>query len=174
MTEQEKEEIIALMARGQTALRSALRGVSHEGSLRSPGAGRWSILQCVEHVAVTEGYLLAQVESAKIAETALPNPEREARIKAHGADRLRRVESPDVCWPKGEFASLAEAFGQFQSNRERTVEFLERNQEDLRVRIAQHPILGKVNCHEMLLLMAVHPHRHAEQVAEIAATLMNS
>ncbi len=174
MTEQEKEEILAFMARGQAALRSALRGVSHEGSVRSPGPGRWSILQCMEHVAVTEGYLFAQVVSGELADVTLLNPEREARIKARGADRLHRVESPDICRPEGVFASVAEAFEQFRTERERTVEFVENSQEDLRFRIAMHPIIGKVNCCEMLFLMAVHPLRHAGQIEEIVASLIRS
>jgi hypothetical protein len=34
----------------------------------------------------------------------------------------------------------------------------------LRAKVAIHPVLGRVNCYEMLLMMAAHPRRHAEQI----------
>jgi hypothetical protein len=51
------------------------------------------------------------------------------------------------------------------------VQFAETCQEDLRCKITSHPIIGKVNCYEMLLMIAVHPHRHAKQIEEIKAAL---
>jgi hypothetical protein len=45
------------------------------------------------------------------------------------------------------------------------------NKDDLRRRIATHPIMGTVNCHEMLLSIAVHTLRHVQQIEEIKASL---
>ena len=172
MTEQEKDEILATLTRGQAVLREAVQGVTLEGSMRSPRPGKWSILQCMEHVAITEGYLLAQLEAAKRADVPMINADREAGIKAHGASRIRRFETPEVCKPKGDFDSLPEAFEHFLACRERTVEWVQNRQDDLRSWIAWHPMLGRVNCYEMLLLMAAHPLRHAEQIEEIKAACM--
>ncbi|MGC9971352.1 MAG: hypothetical protein ABSE56_12265 [Bryobacteraceae bacterium] len=49
--------------------------------------------------------------------------------------------------------------------------FVESCRGDLRFRLATHPLLGPVNCHEALLLMAVHPHRHPRRIQEIKAAL---
>jgi hypothetical protein len=37
--------------------------------------------------------------------------------------------------------------------------------------MATHPLLGPANGYEILLLMAVHPHRHAKQIDEIGAAV---
>jgi hypothetical protein len=62
----------------------------------------------------------------------------------------------------------------FLASRQRTVEFVESCQEDLRAKLTTHPIIGPVNCYEMLLMIAVHPHRHAQQIAELRAGLAAS
>jgi hypothetical protein len=40
--------------------------------------------------------------------------------------------------------------------------------QDLRRELTSHPLIGVVNCYEILLMMAVHLHRHARQIEEIA------
>jgi hypothetical protein len=97
--------------------------------------------------------------------------EREARILTRGADRTNPRVSPEVGRPTGRFGSLADAVQYFLDSREQTVQFVESCQEDLRSRLTTHPLLGPVNCYEVLLLMAVHPHRHAKQIQEITAAL---
>jgi len=39
------------------------------------------------------------------------------------------------------------------------------------MRTAHHPLIGDVNCYETLLIMAIHPHRHAPQIQEIRDAL---
>ncbi len=55
--------------------------------------------------------------------------------------------------------------------RERTVRLAGNCEEDLRLKTTSHPLVGPVNCYEILLLIAVHPQRHAKQIEEIKAGL---
>lgn len=57
----------------------------------------------------------------------------------------------------------------FLDRRARTVACVESCAADLRARITTHPVIGTVNCLEMLLMMAAHPERPARQIAEIRA-----
>jgi hypothetical protein len=168
MNESERQQILDSLGKGSTALFEALQDVSAKSAVRIPGPGRWSILQCVEHVAVSEDHLFSMIiESRRTAPVI--NGQREAWIVANGADRSRRTESPADCQPTGRFATIQEAVSHFQASRVRTIRFVLSNNEDLRSRIASHPIVGTVNCLEVLLLMAVHPQRHARQIVEIAS-----
>jgi uncharacterized damage-inducible protein DinB len=171
MKESERNEILAFLQRGSTALADAVQDVSDELAARIPGPGKWSILQCAEHVAITEEGLFSLILASRLADAPQVNAEREAKIVARGADRSRRVESPEDVRPAGRFETLVQAFQHFLASRERTIEFAKTCDEDLRARIAPHPLLGMVNCHEMLLLMAAHPLRHARQIEEIKAAL---
>jgi len=168
MTKNERQEILASMANGAAALMHALHGVTDDLAVRVLGPGRWTILQCTEHVAIVESYLLSLIDASTHSDTPLINEKREAVIVSRGADRSRRMDSPKEGQPTGRFSTLAEAVQHFQASRERSIRFIEENNEDLRCWIATHPLLGTVNCLEVLLLMAVHPLRHAKQIEEVA------
>jgi uncharacterized damage-inducible protein DinB len=167
MTDDERQEILASLENGSAVLLDTLHGVTDELAVRLPGSGKWSILQCVEHIAVVEDYLFLQILASKQAEIPLINAQREAMILTRGTDRTIRRESPDGAQPAGRFSTLSEAVQHFLASRERTIQFVNSNQEDLRSRIATHPLMGPVNCQELLLLMVVHPVRHAKQIDEI-------
>jgi hypothetical protein len=67
--------------------------------------------------------------------------------------------------------TLAEALSVFSSSRDRTIAYVQNLQEDPRLRTAHHPLIGDVNCYETLLIMAIHPHRHTQQIQEIQSAL---
>ena len=171
MTEHERQAILTSLEQGLAALLDALRGVTEELAVRVRAPVRWTILQCAEHVAVAEVYLFSLIAASKQTETPLINERREALILTFGANRSARRESPEAAKPVGRFPTLLEAVQHFLSNRERTIRFVKTNNGDLRARIALHPLMGPVNCHEILLLMAVHPARHAKQIEEIRAAI---
>jgi len=164
---EDRIEIIENLKSGPEALAEVLAGVSEETARRSPGTGRWSILECTEHVALAEEYLLAQLRGAKPSEAPMVNIAREEAILERGVNRKRRIEAPDSAKPRNRFSTLKQAHDHFLATRSETIQFVEDCLEDPRSMIAEHPILGTVNNYEMLLMMAVHPHRHAEQIREI-------
>jgi hypothetical protein len=171
MESSEREQILALLEESRTAVTAAVAGVTDEAARRVPAEGRWSILGCAEHIAISEDYMFAQIGKASTPETPLINREREAKMLARGADRSRRIESPPEGHPTGAFPTLAAAFGHFLTSRERTMAFVRDCQEDLRAKTTWHPVLKEANCHEMLLSIGLHALRHAKQIEEIKAEL---
>jgi hypothetical protein len=172
MTEQERQEILSSLEQGKAELRNALQGVTEEMAAHAPALERWSILGCVEHIVISEDYLFRQIIQAAQADAPVINERREAAIPVRGLDRSRRMESPPQGAPSGLFRTLSEAVERFMANRERTIKFVRENTEDLRSRITSHPIMGTVNCHEMLLSIAVHCLRHTKQIEEAKAALV--
>ena len=170
MQAHEKEEMLALMASGRQAIEDALQGVTEEVAKRSPAPERWSILDCVEHIAIVEGYLLAKINCATPGEP-MVNLNRESKIRARAADRGRPVSAPAEARPSGRFPTLADAMQHFLATRECTIHFIQNCPSDLRAQITTHPLIGTVNCYETLLLMAAHPQRHADQIREVRRQL---
>ena len=171
MTVQERQEILNSLESGKAALRKVLQGVTEEMAARAPAPGSWSILGCVEHLVISEDYLFRQIAESAQADAPLINERREAAIPVRGLDRSRRMESPPQGSPSGLFPTLSEAVERFMANRERTIKFVRGNTEDLRSRITSHPMMGTVNCHEMLQSIAVHCLRHVQQIQEAKAAL---
>ena len=166
----EKQELLQELNKGREALGAVLAGVDEQLAARRPAPGRWSVLECVEHLAVAEQLMLSRLESAARSQDAPENREREWRILSRGANRTRPMEAPEPARPAGRFRSLAEALSAFDSVRGETVQFVERSGE-FRMWMTAHPVIGPVNCHEMLLIMAIHPARHAKQIEEIRGAL---
>lgn len=171
MNAQEKGKMLALLKRGRRVLLESLEGVSAETALRAPAPGKWTILDCIEHLAVSEDYLFSQIAGATASETSAIPPQREALIAERALDRTRRFESPEELRPAGRFPTLAASLEHFLASRDRTVRFVEGNRENLRSRVTAHPLVGPATCYEMLLMLALHPLRHAEQIEEIKAGL---
>jgi len=171
MEENERQKILALLDQGRAALLAAVDGVTDDGANRIPGTGRWSIFGCVEHIAISEDYLFAQIVKATASQTPIINLDREAKMLARGTDRSRRMESPPEGHPAGKFPTLANAVEHFLRSRRRTVEFVRADPRDLRSKMTWHPILKDANCHEMLISICVHVLRHVKQIEEIKAEL---
>jgi hypothetical protein len=168
----EKQELLESLECGRQVLLAELDGLSEDLAARTPGPGRWSVRECVEHLSLVEDYLFAQLTSSQItasqpSQKPVGSRMRENSILKRGADRTRPLEAPEMVRPTGRFATLAEALAAFVTSRDQTVHYVRTNNEDPRARAAHHPLLGPVNCQEILLIMAVHPHRHAAQIREI-------
>jgi hypothetical protein len=172
MLDAEKREIVDRLQAGRDALNAALDGVSESLAARKPVPDAWSILECVEHVAVVERLLLSRLISAVPTETSHENRMREAMIAARGADRGRPIAAPEAARPRNRFGSLRDALDAFDSARGETLRFLDGFNGDSRFCVTDHPLIpGPVNCYEILLLISVHPARHAKQIAETRTSL---
>ena len=169
--EESRIEIVNALQRGQEALLAALEGITEELAAKRAAQERWSTLECVEHLALAEDYLRSRILQAEHAGSPVVNKRREAAILARGADRTRPLVSPEAVRPTGRFASLSDALRYFLDSRAETIRYLENCSGDLRSMVTTHPLLGSVNCQETLLLIAVHPERHARQIDEIRAAL---
>lgn len=167
MDSNEKVEILNGLQLGLDTLMLAILELSEDSAKRKPGEGKWSILECMEHIAIAEEYMFSQITSSSKSDVPVINKGREALIRKRGADRSRKIESPDVARPNGRFQTLGEATQYFCDARRRTLDFVGNCNADLRATMAIHPVLGPVNCYEMLLIMSAHPLRHSQQIAEI-------
>jgi len=95
------------------------------------------------------------------------DPAKDGRMVAAIVDRSRKIAAPPGVRPHGHFASPAEAVKHFRESRERALAYTRDCTEDLRRLFTPHPLLGEIDCYKCLLLLALHPARHAAQIEEI-------
>lgn len=166
----ERTEILRMLAEGRSELRAAVDGVTEAEAAKRPAAGGWSVLDCIEHLAVTERELLTGVQTAVPAAERQHNPVREAKILDRALDRTRFIAAPDVVLPASRFHSVDAALAAFEGARVETVRFVEGFEGDPRSWLTTHPMVrGPVNCYEMFLMIALHPKRHAQQIIQTRA-----
>jgi hypothetical protein len=130
-----------------------------------PDAACWSVLQIAEHLGITERGMLDRLGVAE-ANAAQPNLAFDETITRIGRDRSSKRNAPERVHPTGKFTSITSALDHFRQARQETIDFVEKNGDDLRKKKVIHPI-GEMDGHQLFLLMSAHAERHAQQVEEV-------
>jgi len=162
MAPQERSEIVNNLEHSREEFLAAVAGL--------PDPERWSVLECVEHVAFVEERFLGWLDKAEKLDGRRMDREKELRLMAMVPDRAVRVKAPEAVIPSGRYAALSDAVEGFKSMRARSLQFAEKP-DDLYCLASQHPRFGPVNGVELLIIIAGHSRRHGEQIREIRAAL---
>lgn len=170
MAPQERSEIVHNLERSREEFLAAVAGLTDEQAKAKPDPERWSVLECVEHVATVEERFLGWLEQAQKLDARRMDREKELRLMAMIPDRSVRLKAPEAAVPTGQYTKLADAVAQFEALRARSIRFAEKPG-DLYCLASQHPRWGEVNGVELLIIIAGHARRHGEQIREIRAAL---
>jgi uncharacterized damage-inducible protein DinB len=169
--EKDKLEIVQHLERGREDFLAAVAGLDESQAKVRPDPARWSVLDCVEHVATVEERFLGWLQSAKKLDEPRIDKEKEAGLLARVADRSTRAQSPEAALPTGRFATLAQALEQFNAGRTRSIQFAQDRSDELYYLVAEHPRFGPMNGAEFLVIITAHARRHAAQIRETRAAM---
>ena len=161
----EKQDLLARLTASRDRLLAVLADVPEELSRIRPAENAWSVLDCAEHIAIAERGMFSALEKRQLSDAA-PDTSRDALIQAFALNRQQKLPAPERAHPKGKFPTLAEAVNDFRCARERTIGYLQGLNENLRKSIALHPF-GSFDSYQFILIMTLHPERHALQIEEI-------
>jgi hypothetical protein len=171
MAPADRTEIIDILEKSREEFQTAAGGVPESLAKTRPGDNRWSVLDCVEHVATVEEIFLKRLAGGEYLEAPPADKLKEEALAARVVDRSTRRQAPETVVPKGRFTSLAEGLEQFHSARRRTVQFARDRSADLYSLASAHPVFGPLNGVEALIIIANHARRHAEQIREIRVAI---
>lgn len=173
----DRELLLRLLAESQEKLCEAADGLSEEQARQRPAPDRWSVLECVEHVCHVEDAMF-ETFTTKLAPAGAPaDLNREEMFLRGAASRSRRFSAPARVQPTGRFPSLAAALDYFRKIRARSINYVRRLELNPRGHTAPHPVAEALALdrpltgQEFLIILALHPARHAEQIREIRRTL---
>ena len=170
LTEKERESAIKRLTRSRQTLLDAVEGVTETQARWKPAPDRWSILDYVEHLAVSDDALVEMIRNS-LATPARPETEeqRQAREqKIRETPMPRGVNrAPEMLVPAGKFQSLEEALTAFLAARARTLEFALTTVDDLRSHFSPHSVLGPLDGYQWLNGNAHHAESHAAHIREL-------
>ena len=134
---------------------------------------KWSVKECVYHIAGAEKLLWGLLEGTMKAPA---NPEKRTEIKVTDEqfvkmieDRSMKAQAPEPIQPKNTgYKSIDEALDDFKKNRAEHIQYLKTTTEDLRNHVAQLPF-GYIDCYQLCLMIAAHSNRHTQQLKEVMA-----
>jgi hypothetical protein len=167
----DREQLLRLLSASRKKLLESAEGLTDEQARMRPAEDRWTVLECVEHVGLVEDVMFSAVTTKMAPEEAPADRSREQEIIRRATNRSQKIGAPETVRPGGKFATLSEALEHFERSRARTIEYVESCDGDLRSVAATHPVLGKATGQEFMLILALHPARHALQILELREAL---
>ena len=173
LSQKERKEAISLMKDTKADILKGVKGLS-DGQLNfRQVADRWSVKECMYHIAISEKNLWDILEGSM--KTAA-NPEKRTEIKITDdelikmtEDKTNKVKTVAPLEPQNTpYKSLSEVLNDFKTRRADHIKYLKATTEDLRNHVVQMPF-GWIDCYQLCLMIASHSNRLSQQIDEIKA-----
>jgi len=165
----DKEKAQTLLDSSKKGVLAATKGLSEAQWNFKPAPDKWSIAECMEHIAASEDFIRGTVEQNVMKAPAAPDRDIakiDAGIVANVPDRSNKVQAPEPLKPTNRFGSPQAAIKHFIESRAKTEEFL-KSTADLRGHAVDSPVGGKWDAYEFILMIAAHSERHTKQIEEV-------
>jgi hypothetical protein len=175
MTDAERTALVTELKASQQAVVDTVKGLTPEQMTFKPGPDRWSVAECVEHIAATEPMLFGFIEG-KVLKTA---PASEAdRAKTAGkdtgvitmvTDRSKKFQAPNEIRPTGRWTGRDDLLKAFGDARAKTLSWVETTKDDLRAHVMSGPG-GELDGYQWMMYLSGHTRRHLAQMKEVMAS----
>lgn len=123
----DKQKALALLESSKKGVLTATKGLSEAQWNFKPAPDRWSIAECMEHIAAAEDFIRGQIEQNILKAPAAPERDIaniDAGILANVPDRTNKMQAPEPLKPTNRFGSPDAAIKHFIESRAKTEEFL--------------------------------------------------
>jgi hypothetical protein len=173
ITQKERKSSATLMKEARAGVFRSVKGLSESQINFRAAADRWSVKECVYHIAISEKNLWDMLENTMKAPA---NPDKRAEIKISDEDLVKKIESRqakvktfETFEPKNTpYKTLDEALNDFKTRRLLHTKYIRNTTEDLRNHVLQMPF-GWIDCYQLTLMIAAHSNRHTQQIEEVKA-----
>jgi hypothetical protein len=173
LSKKERKTAVTILKDTRTDLLKNIKGLSEAQLNFKPAADRWSVKECVYHIAISEKNLWELLEATMKAPA---NPEKRTEIKITDEqlikmmeDRSFKVKTTEALEPKNSpYKSLNDALESFKSLRADHIKHMKSTTEDLREHVLQMPF-GWLDCYQLCLMIGSHSNRHTQQLNEVKA-----
>lgn len=176
LTSDERDRAVAEFEGSRKMFLDATRGLSPEQWSFKSAPERWSVAECAEHIALSEGFIFGLVTERVLKSPA--TPEKRDAVKGKDElivkmmqDRSHKATAPEPLDPTKRPMAPEESVKLFLDSRAKTIDFIKTTQEDLRDHFFDHPVpaIGTLDGYQWLLLISGHTRRHTLQILEVKA-----
>jgi len=170
-TPADKEKALVYLETSKKGVLAAVKGLSEAQWNFKPAPDKWSVAECMEHIAAAEDFIRGLVTEKVMAAPAAPDRDTakiDAGIMANVPDRTNKIQAPEPIRPTNRYSSPEGSIKHFVESRATTEEFV-KNTAYLRGHAIDGPAGGKWDAYEWVLLIAAHSERHTKQIEEVKA-----
>jgi hypothetical protein len=175
LNKDEKAKVTSLLQSSLEGLTKSVNGLSEAQLNFKPDSTRWSVKECVYHLALSETNIWGWMQGVI---TAPANPDKRASVKATDdqvitgvEDRSHKVKTSEPFEPKNaKWASKDEAMAFLKEERQKHIDYINSSTDDFRNHIAEQGPMGPMDAYQIVLLLAQHTVRHTKQIEEVKAS----
>lgn len=157
----------------RNALMKSVSGLSETQLNFKQATDRWSVKECLYHLALAEKNIWQMFESSLKSPA---NSEKRSEIKMTDdqiikmiEDRSSKFKTAESFEPvKAPYKNFTEGLSDFKNMRNDHIKYLKNTTEDLRNHVIQMPF-GYMDSYQLCLMMSAHNNRHLQQINEIKA-----
>ena len=173
ISKKERKDAIKLLKDTEKGVKDQVNGLTEAQLKFKPAPDKWSVEECVKHIAKSEEMLWQMTDSII---KAAANPDKRSEIKLTDEqviqrieDRSTKIKTMEKLMPENiPLKNTEEALESFKKNREKLIEYVKSTNEDLRNHVAMLPF-GTIDGYQAILFIAAHSNRHTQQIMEVKA-----
>jgi hypothetical protein len=172
LTADERKFAAEQLTKSRDLVLKTVKGLSPAQLNYKPTPESWSVAECAEHIAISEGNIWGMVDGAL---KPAADPSRRAEVKMSDdavinaiTDRTHKVKTGEAFVPSGKFGSIDGILKEFNAKRKSHFDYMNTTQDDLRNHYAQTPF-GTMDAFQVVLFMSGHCERHTKQMQEVMA-----
>ncbi|MGQ0738688.1 MAG: DinB family protein [Bacteroidota bacterium] len=170
----ERKYALGLMKETYKEVLKSVKGLSEEQLSFKAAPDKWSVKDCIYHIAATEKGLWGMLEGTMKSPA---NPEKRAEIKMTDEqlvnmikDRTAKFKTSEPFEPKNTgYKSIDDALADFKMTRTAHIKYMKTSTEDMRNHVAQMPF-GSLDAYQLYIFIAAHSDRHNQQMNEVKAS----
>jgi len=175
ISKKERDASVSLLKDTEKAVFDEVKGLSEAQLKFKPGPDRWSVEECVKHIAISEQNLWLMTDSI-LKQPATPEKRPTVKVTDEQLiqmieNRTHKVKTVEKLKPENTpFTSTADALEFFKTNREKLIDYVKSTNDDLRNHVADlHFPFGPIDSYQLTLFIAAHSNRHTQQIKEVKA-----
>ena len=172
ISDEEREMTIEHLTQTQERLTGVVNGLSEAQLNFKASEEAWSVAECVEHIAISEGMIGGMLQGAlkTSANPAMRDSVSMSDEKLIGmiSSREQKVKTPEPFEPSGKFGSFEETLKAFNDKRDAHIEYVKTTEDDLRNHYGKLPF-ATIDGLQIVLFMSGHTERHVQQMEEVMA-----
>lgn len=175
LTTAEKKMVSKNLKASLKVLQKSVKGLSDAQMEFKAAPDKWSIKECVYHLAISETNIWGWAQGTL---NAPANPDKRKDIKmsdeqllAGVEDRTTKIKTGENFEPKNaKWSNVPEALKFLKEERQKHIAALKAATEDYRNHVTEQSPVGPIDTYQIILLMSAHTVRHSKQIDEVKAS----
>ena len=170
MSAEDRQHLLVHFEMTEQMLAEEVHGLSRTQLEYRTAPDRWSIRECVSHLAVAEPDYWRDLMKAVKAPPDMKGRKSvntDADIMWYGIDRVVHTKTGGGHEKVDTYTDLGEAMAKFQALRATMIEYIKSTNDDLRAHSYGKP--KSIDCWQWMLEISTHSERHIQQIREIKA-----